>query len=756
MIGALLLSTSAATTATLWPMWLEIRNETIQMADAHLNHEVAHPGWSFPTQIWSATADLTIPAKQLNAQAIARGYRPACPPTQPGEFCAETNAVLPRGGVFPEGHQPPGNDGWTRPLALEPIRLGVLISEDAEVRWHLPLEDAPPALIAAIIAAEDEDFYTHHGVNFVALIRAAWANARGGGYQQGASTITMQVVRNFNQRKEKTLARKMREIVSAIALDQHLTKDQILQAYLDAPYLGQSGGLSICGFQAAAQFYWNHDVQDLSLGQLATLAGMLPAPGTYAPNRSVEKATARRNLVLDRMAAAGWDVTEARQEVVEAGEHPPLGEIPHPAYLQATRLWLEANVEEQQRLGAGLNVFTAMDVVAQQTTETFLPEQAQFLKSIARRQHSDPLETVGVLIEADTGHLVAVYGGTQRASTDFNRATQATRQVGSAFKPLVYALAFSLTGEDGLPMWRPHHTVSNMYRTFPNTNGWTPKNIINDYSATTTLGTGLVRSQNVATATLLEASGGPEPLIALAKQVGFNTDQFPVELGLALGQAEVTPLEMAQFMAMVINTGIQVSGSPVISINDIDGQTIQTVEGRLERVMSEEAATLTRALMGMVVRFGSGSYTRVGGGKTGYLGASIGKTGTTDQEKDLWYIGGTPDYASVVWLGYDQPARIGGTAADLAAPLWGWWMREIYADRPMQEFEDPIALRNHGLCNITGKRGNPTCELFDFPFLEGERQTETCTLEHPPRRRYRNWSLWGNGEAEEDANPEEE
>ncbi|MEL6347042.1 MAG: transglycosylase domain-containing protein, partial [Myxococcota bacterium] len=549
------LAAAATLAVLLWPRWLEIQAETRAMVDAHQKYLTAHPGWSFPARVYSAPYDLDRPAALVVDQAKARGYVEACPPQNPGEVCPEDGAVILRGGTFPEGLQPMGNDGWTRPLALEPLELGVIIGPDAEVRWHLPLDEAPEMLLAAIVAAEDEDFREHVGVNFTALVRATWINYRGGNYSQGASTLSMQVVRNLSQRKKKTLERKLVEIASAVALDQHLGKDGVLQMYLNAPYLGQAGNLSICGFAAAAQYYYGADIRDLSLSQYATLAGILPAPGRFAPDKDPVAAQKRRDMVLGRMEEAGWDVEAALKEPVLASPHPPLPVERHPAYLQATRQWLEGHVPEETLYGAGLRVFTAMDAVAQQTSEDLLPEDVKWLQSIVGRRGEANLETAAAAIDPSTGHLVAVYGGTQETSTDFNRATQARRQPGSSFKPLVYALAFSQKGEDGKPAWRANDTVPNSWRRFEGTDGWAPRNISGEYTSTTTLAMGLAWSQNVGTASLLEALGGPKPLIAFATDLGYETGHFPEEMGLALGQGEVTPLEQARFVATVINGG---------------------------------------------------------------------------------------------------------------------------------------------------------------------------------------------------------
>ena len=718
----------------LWPRWLEVEAETVAMADAHTSYSVAHPGWSFPARVYSAPFPIDAqPPAMVAEQALARGYTEACPPKNPGEVCKKTGAVLPRGGVFPEGEQPPGTEGWTRPLALEPLQLGILLGEDAEVRWHLPVDEAPPTLVAAILAAEDEEFYKHPGVDFMGLARAVIANYRGGTFKQGASTLSMQVVRNLNQRKEKTVERKLREMAAAIALDRHLGKEGVLQMYLDAPYLGQAGSLSICGFAAAAEFYYGRSVHDLTLSEYATLAGILPAPGKYAPTKSPEAARARRDLVLGRMAAAGWDVESALAEPIIASEHPPLPPELHPAYLQATRQWLETSLPPETLYGAGLTIFTAMDARAQAVGEKLLPERIAYLQRIVGRR-GEALETATALLDARTGHLVAVYGGTMATSTDFNRATQARRQPGSSFKPMVYALAFSvLDPATGLPKWRAHDTVANNRHTFPGTDGWTPRNISGDYSSTSTLAMGMAWSQNVATASLLEANGGPASLISFAQKMGYETGHFPAEMGLALGQGEVTPYEQARFVGTLLSGGRRATGSPVVRATNAAGAlVIDAPESFAEQVLTPEGAALTRDLMRLVIEYGTGGASRGGGGFPGFQGPAIGKTGTTELEKDLWFIGGTPYYAGALWLGYDQPQRIGASASDLAAPLWGWWMRALHEPLPRAEFEDTVELKHRAVCTITGKYSNGTCRLIGAPFLADDAPKGACNIAHPP------------------------
>lgn len=715
----------------LVPQYLVVRKEVGELADAHTSHSVSHAGWSFPAVVYSAPAPLDLPEKIRIEHAKVRGYTERCPPQSPGEYCAKGGEVIPRGGHFAEGDQPPGRDGWTRPLAFEPVRIGTLVGPEGEIRWHLDVATAPKLLIDAILAAEDSEFYEHHGVNLKAATRAAWVNLRGGGFRQGASTLTMQMVRMVTQRHERTLGRKLREMAAAYALDSHVGKQGVLQMYLDSPYLGQAGSQSICGFKAAAWYYYGLSPDALSMSQAATLAAILPAPGRFAPDRNPEVAKQRRDMVLGRMAEMGYDVSAALAEPVQATPH-PLPEDRYLAYLQATRIWLEANLDPAVVYGAGLEVFTALDVVAQERTDKVMVDRVPFLDAAVGRKPGSPLQAASALLDTVTGALVAVYGGDLSLPTDFNRATQARRQPGSSFKPLVYALAFNTPGEGGHSKFTAFHAVPNAPREFAGTGGWKPRNVGGEYSSTTCLANGLAWSQNIATASLLEEVGGPKPLIALAKKLGFDTRSFPEEMGLALGQAEVTTLEMARFAATVANEGKLASGTPVLLARDAAGEVRFQLGLPSEAVLSPEAAALTRDLMRLVIEFGTGGATRGAAGFPGYQGPAIGKTGTTDSEKDLWFVGATAHYAGAVWLGYDQPQRIGAAASDLAAPLWGWWMRAVHEGGPMTDEFSGTQLKHRGACKVTGKIPNATCPIVPVPYVDGTAPKQGCGMEHPP------------------------
>lgn len=709
-LGALL-----AVGAAIRPWW----SEAIALADRHTALLVAHPGWSFPARVDSAPLPSQAPPEVQLEVAALLGYREHCPPG-PGERCTKTKRVTPR-----RGNQ------------LEPLTLGWLLGPDAELREHLPLHEAPRHLTDAIIAAEDREFREHQGVSLSGMLRATLRNAREGSYAQGASTLTMQVVRAWNQQRDRTVLRKLREMVMALAVDRHLGKDGILQAYLDAPYLGQRRALSICGFQAAARHYYGKDAKDLDLSEAATLAAILPSPGTLAPDRAPALAKEKRDRVLRAMEGMGYDIREALQAPIRTVP-PGVLEERFPAYLSAVRAALLEQLSPAVVQGAGLRVTAAVDLYMQEESEKLLLAKTHYLEGLVPpKKSAEPLQSAAVLIDVETGNVRAIYGGDTQISTDWNRATQSRRQGGSAFKPLVYALALSTKAADGKPRYTAASVEPNVPRVFHTPQGdWRPRNVTGEYSETACLANALAWSMNIATASLLEELGGPKPLIRFAARAGFDTRHFPEELGLALGQAEVTPLEMADFAATIARGGKRLPTKVVLSVVDARGEQRWPEPPQPELVMSPEAAALTRELLRGVVDFGTGGAAR-GAGEPGYAGQLLGKTGTTDEEKDLWFVGATPRYAGVVWLGYDRPASIGASASDLAAPLWGWWMNRLtIPDGPPPTFSDRPKLSRRGLCSITGRLAGPSCHAVPASFLPGTEPKEACAGEHPPDPTY--------------------
>jgi penicillin-binding protein 1A len=370
-------------------------------------------------------------------------------------------------------------------------------------------------------------------------------------------------------------------------------------------------------------------------------------------------------------------------------------------------------------------------VVTQEQTERVLGERTTWLERTLGRRGEGALLSAGVLLDASTGAMVAVHDTALVASTDFSRATMGRRQAGSSFKPMVYAMALDQIGADGLARFTTAHAVPNSPREFPGTHGWRPRNVAGRYSGTSSLANGLASSANIATASLLEQAGGPTALVDFAARMGFDTREMAPEMGLALGQGGVTPLEMARFVATITNGGRRVEGSPVLRAIDAAGQVRLAQAVPSEVVISPQAAALTRELMGLVVVNGTGGGVRGAAGLPGVQGVVIGKTGTTDDERDLWFVGAIPQYAAALWLGYDRPTKIGGSASDLSAPLWGWWMRAASEGLPPGAFDGP-PLEHRWSCTQTGLLAGAGCRALSAPFVPGTEPSRFCGGTHGP------------------------
>jgi membrane peptidoglycan carboxypeptidase len=346
------------------------------------------------------------------------------------------------------------------------------------------------------------------------------------------------------------------------------------------------------------------------------------------------------------------------------------------------------------------------------------------------RYPGQPLQCAVVGIEPSTGRVRTLYGGKGSTPTGFNRATQARRQAGSAYKPLVFAAAFSQRDASGQPRYTPADAFINTLRDFKTPTGvWRPRNVCSEYTPTACLAYALVWSQNIATATLLEQLG-IDPFLDFVQAIGLDTSGYPHELGLALGQAEVTAEEMARFAAMLANGGLRVDFHPVEIALDAAGRLRFERPEPGPRVMREVDAALLRILMQQVVAMGTGGRVRGAGAHPGYAGEIFGKTGTTDDEKDLWFVGGTPNLAGALWLGYDEPLRIGATGADLTAPMFGWWQRAAHVGLPQPPFKKYDEIEIRPVCNLSGKRPGPRCLVTQTPLLKGTGPREACTLPH--------------------------
>lgn len=631
-----------------------------------------------------------------------------------------------------------GADGVRRRrVLLEPERLATIHGGRLEERVPLPLDEIPPRLVAAVLAAEDARFREHHGIDPRGVLRAAFANAKAGRIVQGGSTITQQTVKNLFLEQRRTWWRKLRELPMAVILDARYSKDRILEVYLNEVYLGQRGPAAICGVQAAARFYFGRDVADLDTGEAALLAGLVSSPGRFNPFRHPESALARRNAVLDAMVRLGTLDAEAagvlRDEPLRLGSGAG-GFSGAPWFVDHVRATLAREVDARRLREDGLEIFTTLDTRLQLHATAALQEGLARLERDRpglRRDGGEPLEGAMVVLRPSDGAVVALVGGRDHARTQFNRATQATRQPGSCFKPFVYAAGFEAAERREPGALTPATLLDDSpleLRSGGET--WAPSNYDREFRGPVTVRQAFEESLNVPTVRAAQEVG-LERIVELARRAGIRSPLEPLP-SLALGAEEVVPLELAEAYGTFASGGVHRQAWAVGAVVGPDGELIDAVASPPEgtRVLSRETAYLVDGLLRGVVRRG----TARSAAALGYAGGGGGKTGTTDDTRDAWFVGYEGDLLALVWVGFDDNDRTGLTGATGALPIWVDFMDRLQRREPaaMRAPEGLIAVL---IDPTTGALAVPGCpEVRRERFVPGTEPTERCR-EHESRLR---------------------
>ncbi len=597
-------------------------------------------------------------------------------------------------------------------------------------RINVPLSRVPRHVRAAFIAVEDRRFYYHHGVDWRSAARAMVRNISSGDVSEGFSTITMQVVRNaFVPRlaQERTLRRKLIEIHLAYRLERALSKQQILALYLNVIYLGNGA----YGVEAASRDLFGKSVDRLSIAEGATLAALARGPSFYAPRRHADRAVARRNLVLTVMAREHY-VTEA---LAARARSAPLRLSPadwgprddRSFALDPVRAAVDSLLGDDEPAG-DLIVYTTLDGRAQRAAEAAVRRQAEAIERAARRgprARGDTLQGALVALDPRNGELRAIVGGRRYVPGGFNRALTARRQPGSAFKPFVYAAALSR----GLT---PAAVVEDAPVSVTADDGriWQPANYDGAYAGPLTLRRALMRSANAATVRLGEAVG-ERRVAAFARRAGIRSPLAAVP-ALALGAAEVTPLELAAAYAPFANGGLAVAPTLIRRIIAGDGTVLwRAPVARRERVMGDAEAFQLTSMLRSVVDGGTGRLVR----DRGVEGPVAGKTGTTNDGADVWFVGYTPTVVAAVWFGYDTPRPIGRAASGgrLAAPAWAAFYNEGWRERKPADWAPPAGMVSRKIDAFNGELANEWCPVTQREwFRAGTEPTRICTEHDAP------------------------
>ena len=533
-----------------------------------------------------------------------------------------------------------------------------------ENRRVVSMATMPDLLPKAFVAAEDARFYEHPGVDVWSIFRALFHNLRSGTKAQGGSTISQQVTRSLLLTRKKVYSRKIKEAILAYRIDSVLSKDEILYIYLNQIYLGEGA----YGVEAAARTYFNKGVKNLSLGQAALLAGLPQAPSRYSPLKDIKTAKKRQAYVLNRMAEEGYISAEAARKAFKDNlflntdrEYSFGSEY----YVQQVSNYVSAKHGKETLATGGLVIHTCLDPALQQSAMTAVQRGVAALNT-AQGKGENP-QAAMLVMETGTGKVRAVVGGVDFLASQFDRAIQARRQPGSAFKPIVYAAALEKGfTPDSVFMDEP---ISLAGASRGKT--WEPKNFDNRYHGLTTLKTGLIQSRNIVAIKLLQEVG-INRVARMAKDLGIRSKLKP-DLTMALGSSGISLLEMTGAYSAFANHGSYTPPVFIEKIIDRHGNILEENSSGKIRVMSKKTADLMDHMLQEVIRQGTGRQAQ------GLKRTAAGKTGTTDNNMDAWFIGYTRDFLAGVWVGHDKKMSLGKHASggQVAAPIWLDFMKQL-------------------------------------------------------------------------------
>jgi penicillin-binding protein 1B len=616
--------------------------------------------------------------------------------------------------------------GGEIPLAeLEPEILGVLHGAARADRSLVRLGAVPTVLVEAVLAIEDQRFFEHPGVDVRRILGALIADVRARRVVQGASTLTQQLVKNFYLGPERTLRRKLREAVMALLLERRHSKEEILEAYLNEVYLGQRGSVAVHGVGEAVSHYFAKDVSELSLAEAALLAGLIKGPNLYSPFTHPDAALARRDLVLSVMRARG-EISDAEYAEAWAAPlglaAPSLEPSSAPYFVDYLRQDLARVYGEEILESEGLSVYTTLDPHLQRVANRVVMEGLEELETRLPQLRSEeaPLQAALVAIAPRTGEVLALVGGREYGKSQFNRATQARRQPGSVFKPIVALAALSRRSGGA-----PSHTPASLLLDEPlhvegPTGLWSPENYDGEFRGTVTLRQAIEQSLNVPVARL-GLDLGPDRIIRTARRLGLE-GRFARVSSLALGVSEVTLLEIARAYAVLASQGVRPVLRSYAEVLDAEGGVLDRTPLGFERVFSPAETYLVTSLLEGVADRGTGRSLRA----LGYRGPVAAKTGTTNEYRDAWFVAYLRDLLVAVWVGFDDGSGLGVPGAGAALPLAADFLVSAVGPEGRGPFTRPAEVKRVSVNAQTGLLAGLGCDGEPEVFLSGTEPTKGC------------------------------
>lgn len=623
---------------------------------------------------------------------------------------------------------------------LEPEVISLLGNSSSRATNYKKLNEFPENLKNAVLSIEDERFYSHIGLDFIAIARAFYVNLTSGKLKQGGSTLTQQLAKNLFFTNERSLRRKILEAISAIFIETGFSKDQILEYYLNEIYLGQSGNQAIHGFAKAATHYFGKEIEKLRLSEIATLAGIIKGPSYYSPRRHPIRAKKRRRTVLKKMHELGYISKNDRDgsgavevKVIQSKSNERIA----PYFVDYLRKTITTKHKHSIKSDEALRIHSGIDLEFQKCAEyavdTGLKKINENYQQI--RKSKEPLQAAIVALNPNSGEIRAWVGGKNYSQTQFDRVSQAKRQPGSTFKPFVYLTAL----DRNLNNYRVARTTSLLLDEpikIPSVNGtfWEPKNYDGEFRGEVTVREALTYSLNIPTVELAEKVG-IDAIAHTAELFGFGKN-LPHVPSLALGAGEVTPLELARAYAAIANGGALINLQEFSSITTAESKDVIVKNvSNAQKTASEGAVYVLTNILQSVIEHGTGKVVR----RMGFEGPVAGKTGTSNDTRDAWFAGFTPRLLAVVWVGFDnnKPTHLTGSSG--AAPIWTRFMNCVSKMEPVLDFIAPPDVVFKRIDPNSGLLHTERCKNKDYVaevFVKGTEPVTTC-----PNDSRRSWEM---------------
>jgi penicillin-binding protein 1B len=705
--------------------------------DMRIQHSFEGQRWALPARVFARPlelyAGLPLSRAELLQELKLLRYRRDNHPEARGTYTAVQNGVVlvTRGFRFPDGEEKgqrlrvvfSGNkvselrnaqgQSLHALVRIEPLLIANIYPTHQEDRDLVQLDEVPPLLTRTLMVVEDKDFYEHHGIKLTSIARAMLANLRAGRAVQGGSTLTQQLVKNYFLSSNRTLWRKLNEAIMAVLLELHNDKDEILQAYLNEVYLGQSGAHGIHGFGLASQFYFQRHLKELKPEQFALLVALVKGPSYYNPRRHPERARQRRDLVLDLMAENGLitqaQATRYKSRPLGVSDKAPPTRTPFPAFVELVREQLKRDYNEEDLRSEGLLIFTTLNPLIQLRAEQGIQKELARIER-SRGKKSSELESAAVVVHVGNGEIQALVGGRDPRFVGFNRALNARRPVGSLIKPLVFLDALK---QD------ERYTLASLLDDAPlkltqeDGTEWSPDNYDHESHGQVVLEEALIHSYNQATARLGMEIGVPRVTRTLA-ELGGRSDVRPYP-SVLLGAVDMTPLEVARVYQSLATEGYRMPLRAIRAVMDKQGNSLKQYDLDVRQVEDPRYVFLVTAAMHEVTRSGTARSLQ----KLLPRGLEVaGKTGTTNDLRDSWFAGFSADYLSVVWVGRDDNGSSGLSGATGALPVWAYIMRGLHQESI--SMNPPHGVEWSWIDTRNGLRGDEGCEdALRMPFIAG-------------------------------------